>query len=105
MNEITRSSILAQIRELNETAESNGVSKIDEPKGGFSAALAESLQGVSTLQQDANAQAVAFQTGETDVNLVDVMLASQKASLSFHAAAEVRNKLVTAYQEIMNMPV
>lgn len=105
MTEITRASILAQIRAVNESAQSNPINKFDEPKGGFSAALAESLQGVNTLQQDANAQAVAFQTGEGDVNLVDVMLASQKASLSFHAAAEVRNKLVSAYQEIMNMPV
>ena len=38
-------------------------------------------------------------------DLTEVMIAAQKASLSFRAMAEVRNKLVTAYQDIMNMPV
>jgi flagellar hook-basal body complex protein FliE len=39
------------------------------------------------------------------VNLPEVMIALQKASLSFQAMTEVRNKLVNAYQDIMNMPI
>jgi flagellar hook-basal body complex protein FliE len=39
------------------------------------------------------------------VNLPEVMIAWQKASLSFQAMTEVRNRLVNAYQEIMNMPI
>jgi flagellar hook-basal body complex protein FliE len=46
----------------------------------------------------------AYQRGE-DVPLTDVVLSMQKASLSFEATLQVRNKVVKAYEEIMNMPV
>ena len=48
---------------------------------------------------------VGFETGTGDATLAEVMIASQKANLSFRAVTEVRNKLITAYQDIMNMPV
>ena len=41
--------------------------------------------------------------GDRDVNLVDVMIGLQKASLSFQAMTQVRNRLVSAYQDVMNM--
>jgi flagellar hook-basal body complex protein FliE len=47
----------------------------------------------------------AFETNASDTSLAEVMIASQKADLSFRAMTEVRNKLVSAYEEIMNMPV
>ena len=47
----------------------------------------------------------AFETGTGEASLAEVMIASQKANLSFRAMTEVRNKLITAYQDIMNMPV
>jgi flagellar hook-basal body complex protein FliE len=46
-----------------------------------------------------------FEAGDPDVNLQDVVLSLQKASLSFQTMVQVRNKLVSAYQEIMNMQV
>jgi flagellar hook-basal body complex protein FliE len=46
-----------------------------------------------------------FATGKADVNLQDVMINLQKASLSFQQMVQVRNRLVTAYQNIMNMQV
>ena len=49
--------------------------------------------------------AEAFEAGTENVDLADVMISLQKASLSFKAMTEVRNQLVNAYQEIMNMPV
>ena len=105
MSEITTASVLAQIRALNQQAQH--ISSASEPPAGtdFSAALKASLEAVNTLQQDAGAKAVSFQAGDEDTELVDVMLSMQKASLSFHAATEVRNRLVNAYQEIMNMPI
>jgi flagellar hook-basal body complex protein FliE len=47
----------------------------------------------------------AFVKGEPNVDLTEVMVAVQKASLSFQAMTQVRNKLVQAYQDVMNMPV
>ena len=54
---------------------------------------------------ESKAMKVAFETGSKDVDLPEVMVAAQKASLSFEAMTEVRNKLLTAYQEVMNMQV
>ena len=46
-----------------------------------------------------------FETGGSTANVAEVMVAMQKASLSFTAMTQVRNRLVEAYQEIMNMPI
>jgi flagellar hook-basal body complex protein FliE len=43
--------------------------------------------------------------GDPNVNLVDVMIASQKASVAFEATVQVRNKMVEAYQEVMRMSI
>ena len=73
--------------------------------GGFAAALKNSLERVSTLQNDSASQARAFQMGASDVSLNDVMIDMQKASLAFQATVQVRNRLVAAYQEVASMPV
>ncbi|MEM8983226.1 MAG: flagellar hook-basal body complex protein FliE [Pseudomonadota bacterium] len=104
MNDISAASILAQIRSLNESA-AELASPPPTQAVSFADAMQDSLQNVSELQMNANEKAVAFQRGDDDASLVETMLASQQAGLAFHAATEVRNKLVTAYQEIMNMPV
>jgi flagellar hook-basal body complex protein FliE len=49
--------------------------------------------------------ATAFERGTPGVELSDVMLEMQKANVSFRALTEVRNRFVSAYQEIMNMPI
>ena len=103
MNQISSASLLAQIREMNAQLEPSApqeTSKVD-----FSALLSDSLQGVNEAQQSAGAQAAAFEAGAPDADLTQVMISLQKASLSFQAMTEVRNKLVNAYQEVMNMPV
>ncbi|GAA5785992.1 flagellar hook-basal body complex protein FliE [Chitiniphilus shinanonensis] len=71
----------------------------------FADLLKSSLDQVNQMQQDAQAQQAAFQAGEPQADLQDVMVSLQKASLSFQTMVQVRNKLVTAYQEIMNMQV
>ena len=71
----------------------------------FSQALQAALQDVSQAQKDARTMAQEFSAGDPNVNLQDVMVNLQKASLSFQQMVQVRNKLVTAYQDIMNMPV
>ncbi len=74
-------------------------------KVSFSSSLKAMLDQVNTQQHSADKLAQRFALGDDSVNLSDVMIERQKASLSLQATVQVRNKLVSAYQEIMNMPV
>lgn len=71
----------------------------------FADALKNSLEQVSAAQAKSSALGKAFSMGDDSVSLSDVMIAMQKSSINFQATVQVRNKLVSAYQEIMNMQV
>lgn len=70
----------------------------------FSALLRSAVDGVNQLQTDAGAKADAFVRGENR-DLVGVMIAQQKSTIAFQALTQVRNRVVSAYQDIMNMPI
>lgn len=74
-------------------------------KVSFSDALKAQLDNVSKAQMSADEMGKRFASGDDSVNLSDTMIAMQKASISFQATVQVRNKLVSAYQSIMNMQV
>lgn len=113
MSQMEIDRVLAQIRTIR--AEAGGrVGNPVQPTGGaegatasvsFASVLRNGLDGVTAAQQTARKAATDFELGKPGVDLPQVMLEMQKASVSFRAAVEVRNKLVSAYQEIMNMPV
>jgi flagellar hook-basal body complex protein FliE len=109
MNSIDVSSLLAEMRALAAQAQSlddsAGAAAEAVPKTQFSDLLSESVDSVHQAQTEAKQLASAFEAGDENVDLAQVMISLQKASLSFNAMTEVRNKLVSAYQEIMNMPV
>jgi flagellar hook-basal body complex protein FliE len=67
--------------------------------------LKSSVDSVNNVQQQAASLASAFEAGEPNIDLANVMVAMQKANISFQAMVQVRNKLVSAYQEVMNMQV
>ena len=71
----------------------------------FSDALKNALDGVNTSMVKADQQGKAFAMGDDSVSLSDVMVSMQKASINFQASIQVRNKLVSAYHDIMNMQV
>jgi len=71
----------------------------------FANMLRQGIDAVNQSQQSATSLATAFEKGAPGVELPQVMLEMQKASVSFRALTEVRNRLVNAYQEIMNMPI
>ena len=71
----------------------------------FAQVLKSAIDQVGQAQQQAQQMTQNFATGENNVNLQDVMVNLQKANLSFQQMVQVRNKLVTAYHDIMNMPV
>ena len=70
----------------------------------FGNALKQAIDTVNELQQTASKSQTAFVKGE-ETNLVKVMVDSQKSSVGFQAMVQVRNRMVTAYQDIMKMPI
>jgi len=73
--------------------------------GGFQGALSDALKSVSKSQDDAMEMQRQVQLGNSSVSLEETMVAMQKAQLGFQASLQVRNKLVQAYTDIMNMQV
>lgn len=71
----------------------------------FAQALKSSLNQVNATQRKAEQLGQNFVLGDDRVSLSDVMIAGQKANIAFQATVQVRNKLVSAYQDIMNMPI
>lgn len=73
--------------------------------GGFGQALKAALDQVNARQQEAARLALSFERGEPGTELYQVMVASQKANIALQAAIQVRNRLVSAYQDVMNMQI
>ena len=100
------SQVLAEMRALQ--ARASGISEAPaaaaQPSD-FANLMKNSVDHVASMQNQATALADAFEAGDKSVDLTRVMLEAQKASLAFRAMTEVRNKLVDAYQQVMNMPV
>lgn len=104
MSEISPQQLLSQIRAMQSELHGPGVAQ-PAAGNGFGDLLKNAINTVSDAQQTSAGMKQAFETGTSNASLAEVMIASQKADLSFRAMTEVRNKLVNAYQEIMNMPV
>ncbi|MET0268238.1 MAG: flagellar hook-basal body complex protein FliE [Duganella sp.] len=75
------------------------------PKVEFTDALKTALDAVNAAQVKSSDMGKRFAMGDESVSLSDMMIAMQKSSINFQAAIQVRNKLVTAYHDIMNMQV
>jgi flagellar hook-basal body complex protein FliE len=71
----------------------------------FGALLKQTIDSVNSAQQSADALSSAWERGAPGVDLASVMVETQKASVSFQALAQVRNRLISAYQDIMNMSI
>jgi flagellar hook-basal body complex protein FliE len=97
------SQVLAQMRVMATQAQSGVKPPAEAAGASFGDLLQNSLNAVNDAQQHASAMKTAFETGSPDVDLTSVMIASEKASVSFQAAMQVRNKLLEAYKDVMNM--
>lgn len=106
MTEMNVNHLLAQMRSMADVAKGAQVNQATESQTvNFSDVLKSSIDKVNDVQMTAGQLSEAFQKGDPDVALSDVMISMQKASVSFQAMLQVRNKLVNAYTDIMNMPV
>ena len=103
-----RSAILGQNAALQKAAQtpvpSVEAAKGPAPTGGFAGAMQGALQTVNGLQGTADQASAAYERGET-TDIAGVMLAREQASVGFQATLQVRNKLLSAYKDIMSMPV
>ncbi len=124
MSTIEATRLLAQMRTMSleaglpsaGAAAPNGVVRPNGVVGGpgkvggaesldFGAVMRGALDKVNAMQQNAQGLATAFEQGVPGVDIAKVMIELQKAGLAFRATTEVRNRLVNAYQEVMNMPL
>jgi flagellar hook-basal body complex protein FliE len=113
MTDIDINSVLTQIRALQTQATNRPASGIEVPAvdgsagpvGGFSAVLKSALDSVNSTQGNAQRLQNSFELGDPNTDLASVMLATGKAQVAFKGVVEVRNRLVSAYQDIMNMPL
>jgi flagellar hook-basal body complex protein FliE len=107
MNVSNVDSLLAQMRAAMAAAQ--GGSPVPAPSStssvDFASVLKSQLDGVSQAQNNAEAMQKAFVMGDDKVSLSDTMIAMQKASIQFQTTIQVRNKVVAAYNDIMNMQV
>ncbi|MEW5904739.1 MAG: flagellar hook-basal body complex protein FliE [Pseudomonadota bacterium] len=90
----------AQGNAVNAPQSANAAGKVD-----FANVLRTSLDGVNQMQQKADSMQEAFILGDDKVSLSDTMIAMQKADIAFQTTLQVRNKFITAYNDIMNMQV
>ncbi len=101
------SQILQQMRSMAAMSEARPPVEMgtDVTRPDFGQMLKDSVNAVNETQHTAAAMSTAFEAGDPSANLSEVMIAIQKANVSFQAMTQVRNNLVSAYKEIMNMPV
>jgi flagellar hook-basal body complex protein FliE len=85
--------------------EAPGTNGAAPPKTDFANVLKSSLDAVNRVQQESAKLSQDFSLGDPNTNLHDVMIAMQKSTITFQQAVQVRNRLVQAYHEIMNMQV
>ncbi len=98
---IDRSNLLQQVKEAapaQQTQPSQGEGE------GFAGALKNVLDGVNASQQKASEISAAYERGE-ETDVAKVMMARQEAGVTFEATLQVRNRLLSAYQDIMRMGV
>ena len=106
MNGITLNPLLDELHRLSAVARGEADGNLSPTEGDFNHTFKTLLGSVNQAQQKSVELAQSFERGETSAfDLAETMIAAQKAKLSFQTALQVRNKLVAAYQDIMNMPL
>lgn len=101
---LERSSVLQELQQANGTGGA-GATAPSEPAGaGFADTLRTALDNVNEAQAKSSELAAGYERGEV-TDIAKVMLARQEAGIAFEATLQVRNKLLSAYQDIMRMGV
>ena len=96
--------VLSQLQSASSIKKGTAPSGIT-PQADFSKAVAQALNNVSNLQENSSQLQRRFQMEDPNVSLEQTMVAMQKSQIAFQSALQVRNRLVQAYTDIMNMQV
>jgi flagellar hook-basal body complex protein FliE len=106
MDKIQMNALLTELKAGAALASGNrGAVKAGQQPADFSALLKGALDQVNDSQEKTQGLAREFQLGNPNVSLEETMIALQKSSLSFQFAVQVRNKVISAYHDIMNLQV
>lgn len=97
---LARSAMLRDVRAASEAGQAFAPAKA--PGAGFADTLHTALRQVNAVQEHSSAMQVAYERGQV-TDIAQVMLARQEAGVAFEATLQVRNKLLSAYQDIMRM--
>ena len=103
-----RGAVLERNAALRAAAEAagpgNAAQGVERTPANFADALGRAVDSVNSAQASASDASARYERGET-TDVAAVMIARQRASVGFEATLQVRNKLLSAYQDIMNMPL
>lgn len=107
MSNLQIDAVLGQIRSLRTQLDqgTQPVKPVADGADSFGALLGQMVKQVNEAQTTAGDLATRFEAGDEKVSLAQVMVANQTSSVSFQAAVQVRNKLLAAYQDVMNMQI
>lgn len=97
---------LSSVARNNMTPEIQPQRKVENTNSAdFGAMFEKALNTVNDLGHESRAKVTAFEMGDTSVTLADAMIAKEKSGVAFEATVQVRNKILEAYNKIMQMPV
>ncbi len=112
MSEMQIQSVLQQMRAFSQSGRIEGSAPVDAvartPASGgedFASTLKEAVRSVNDIQQESITMQTKFELGDAKTSLPQVMLAMNRSSIAFEATNQVRNRLLSAYQEVMSMQV
>ncbi len=100
--------VLAEMRRLTAAAQGSPAETGALQNGSrteFADLMKESISQVNDTQKAASKLSSSFSAGDPNVDVTEVMIALQKAGVAFQAMTEVRNRLVSAYKDIMSMSI
>jgi flagellar hook-basal body complex protein FliE len=90
------------LRDVRAAASPQNAAAPAAPAGGFAATLDSALRQVSAVQARSSDMQTAYEQGQV-TDIAQVMIARQEAGIAFEATLQTRNKLLSAYQDIMRM--
>lgn len=105
MSNLEINRVLSQIHAMQDQVRGTTLPASSPSTVDFGSVFRSAIDGVNNHEQYAGHLARAFERGDPDVNLSEVMIAQQKSSIAFQSMLQVRNKLVDAYKDVMNMPM
>lgn len=79
--------------------------ELNSSKSDFASMLSNAIEKVNGMQLESKQMTERFEMGDKSLSLAEVMLAKEKSGIAFEATVQVRNKVMEAYKQIMNMPV